>query len=237
MLNKNLFTESRAYYFAIAVLFLLNVSILLPPFLIFAGFEQAGAALYNLHNYDHQWIYRSECIMKDSKGVYSYEDCIVQGKESDAKIFTLYTTNGDPRYTNISFSDYKQGQIGRNKAEKVERNGKIGYKFANDTRDYAIYIPWFLIMLVYPFVFGKNDTRKQAGIWFIFALIPMGIDGTSQLLAGIFNNSSYYWLSSFGLKESTNLIRWITGAIAGIAAGYYTVPILNKIGSGNKNTK
>ena len=195
------FTESRLYYTVLVILLLLNVTIFLPPFLIFAGYEQAGAALYNLHNYDHQWIYRSECLMKDAQGAYSYEDCILQGKESEAKIFTLYTTNGDSKYTNVSFSQYKQSQIGINKAEKVERNGKVGYKFANDTRDYAIYLPWFLVMLIYPFVIKKADINVPDGLWFIIALIPIGIDGTTQLLAGIFNNTSYYWLYSFGLAE------------------------------------
>lgn len=223
------FTESKLYYFFLAALFLLNVTIFLPPFLIFAGQGDFAGMLYNLHNYDHQWIYRSECLMKDTSGAFSIEDCIIQGKENQSKISTLYTTNGDPRYNGV-FSTYNQNQIGRNKAEKVERNGKVGYKFANDTRDYAIYLPWFLAMLFYPFVIKKADINVPDGLWFILALIPMGIDGTTQLLAGIFNNPSYYWLSSFGLAESTNLIRWITGAIAGIVAGYYSVPLINRIG-------
>ena len=223
-----MFKESKAYYIAIIFLFLLNLTIFLPPFLIFAGYENLGATLYNLHNYDHQWIYRSECLMKDVNGAFSIQDCIIQGKESEAKISTLYTTNGNPSYNGI-FNEYKQNQIGRNKAEKVERNGLVGYKFANDTRDYAIYLPWLLTMIAYPFIFGQNKKEVPVGIIFIIALIPMGIDGTTQLLAGIFNNPSYYWFNSFGLNESTTLIRWITGGIAGIAAGYFTVPILNRM--------
>jgi uncharacterized membrane protein len=53
----------------------------------------------------------------------------------------------------------------------------------------------------------------------------MGIDGTTQLIAAITGNPSYYWLSGFGLNESTNLLRWITGGIAGIAGGYFTVAL------------
>ena len=70
--------------------------------------------------------------------------------------------------------------------------------------------------------------------WFAVALIPLAIDGFTQLLAGMLGSPVYYWLYyPFGLQESTNLIRWVTGAIAGAALGVYTVPMLNGF-SGNK---
>lgn len=201
------------YYLVVGFLLMLNLSILAPPFLIFYGFEGAAAALYNIHSYDHQWIYRSQCIFKGAEGNLFLEDCIIQGKESEANISTLYTKEGDPRYNGI-FAEYEQNQIGRNKAERVVRNGMTGYKFANDARDYAIYIPWMLTMILHPFVFGPGYRKVPATIWLIIALVPLGIDGTGQL---------------FGLWESTNTMRWITGAIAGIGAGVFTVPMLNNL--------
>lgn len=177
------------------------------------GVENVGGLLYNIHSYDHQWIYRSQCIFKDTNRNLLLDDCIPHGKEAESNISTVYTKNGDPKYNGI-FTSYTQDPIGRNKAEKVERNGMVGYKFANDTRDYAIYIPWLLTMVAYPFVFGPRHTKVPAGMWLIIALIPLGIDGTFQM---------------FGFWESTNLMRMITGSIAGIAAGMYTVPMLNSL--------
>jgi len=206
-------TESKSYYAVVLFLFLLNISILLPPFLIFAGQEGTASTLYNLHSYDHQWIYRSQCIFKDSGESMILDDCIVQGKEGEADISTLYTKNGDPLYNGV-FLQYPQSQIGINKAEKVERNGMVGYKFANDTRDYAIYLPMLLTMVANPYIFGPGRKDIPHWIWFVLALVPLGIDGTTQL---------------FGLRESTNLLRWLTGAIAGIAAGHYIVPLLNLV--------
>ena len=220
-------TEGKFYYIAAGILLLLNASIFLPPFLIFAGNEDAAAGLYNLHNYDHQWIYRSQCVFKDAAGGLLLDDCIVLGKEAEAGISTLYTSNGDRRYNGM-FAQYPQNQIGSNKAEKVERNGMVGYKFANDTRDYAIYLPWLLTMLAFPFVFGRGKTETPHWAWFAVAMVPLAIDGFTQLLAGMLGNPAYYWLYyPIGLQESTNLIRWATGAVAGIAVGVYSVPMLN----------
>ncbi|MEW6721763.1 MAG: DUF2085 domain-containing protein [Candidatus Micrarchaeota archaeon] len=212
--------DRRAPYFFVAgFLLVLNLSIFAPPFLVFTGFEGAAAALYNIHSYDHQWIYRSQCVFWGDTGL-RIEDCIVQGKESEANISTLYTLAGDPAYNGV-FGEYPQSQIGRNKAERVERNGMVGYKFANDTRDYAIYLPMLAALLAYPSVLAGRITRTPHVIWLIIALVPMAIDGTTQALAGIFGDPGYYWLSAFGLHESTNLLRWVTGGIAGTAAGVY----------------
>ncbi len=206
------------YRVIVVLLSIFIITIMAPPYLIWFGYEGLASELYNFHSYDHQWIYRSECVFEDL----SIQDCIIQGQEGNAYIETVYTKNGDPRYEGV-IHEYNQNQIGWNKAEKVTRDGKVGYKFANDTRDYAIYLPWLLVMLVYPRLVKGRSKELPSPMWFVLALVPIGVDGTSQLLAGILNDPGVYWLSSFGLKESTNLIRWITGGIAGIAVGYFMI--------------
>ena len=206
--------ESWPYYIAVAGLILFNLSLLAPPFLIFSGYEGTADFLYKIHSYDHQWIYRSQCIFKDANGNLLPDDCIWHGKEAEASISTLYTKNGDPGYNGI-FTTYAQNQIGINKAERVERNGMVGYKFANDTRDYSIYIPLTVTLMAYPFVFGPGRRKAPAALWLLLALVPLGIDGTFQL---------------FGFWESTNLMRMITGGIAGIGMGIFAAPLLNSFG-------
>ncbi len=218
--------NSVAYWLIAFGLFLLNLSVFAPPFLIFVGQEDLAAALYNLHSYDHQWIYRSECVFNGSEGLY-IADCIPHGEEANTEIYTLYTNDGDPRFNGV-FEEYSQNQIGYNKAEKVVRNGEVGYKFANDTRDYAIYLPWLIVMLIYPRIPREKKIIPKDMSLLLLSLIPLAIDGTTQLLAGIFADPSYYWLNIFGLNESTNLIRWITGAIVGVVAGIYTASIIEK---------
>lgn len=99
------------------------------------------------------------------------------------------------------------------KISVVETSELVGYKFPVCARDIGIY----LFMLIGGFAFaawkGPGNKIIPPAIWLIIALIPIGIDGTGQLI---------------GLWESTNLSRLVTGAIAGFAIPFYAIPMLNR---------
>lgn len=99
------------------------------------------------------------------------------------------------------------------RSEKMALIGGIGYKFPVSARDMAIYIG-MLIGGLWLVANGKLDSiYVPAAIWFILALVPIGIDGVSQTI--------------FGIRESINLIRAITGFIAGFAVSVYGIPLIN----------
>ncbi|VVB58449.1 Uncharacterised protein [Candidatus Anstonella stagnisolia] len=88
----------------------------------------------------------------------------------------------------------------------------LGYKFPVCSRDVAIYLAMLIGGILYPFLW-KIETEEIPNKWFlVLALIPIAIDGTTQL---------------FTLRESTNTLRLITGAIAGFAIPFYLLPMLN----------
>jgi uncharacterized membrane protein len=89
-----------------------------------------------------------------------------------------------------------------------------GYKFPVCARDVGIYGAALLSALLYPLIFKKDNLEVPPLIFFIVAILPMGIDGGMQLL---------------GFWESTNPIRITTGAIAGFAMTFYAIPLLNRI--------
>ena len=61
--------------------------------------------------------------------------------------------------------------------------------------------------------FRKIDSKEMPNIWWlILAIIPTAIDGGTQLL---------------GWRESTNLIRFLTGAPLGFVCAYYLIPLVN----------
>lgn len=98
------------------------------------------------------------------------------------------------------------------KENVVIRDGKLGYKLPVDSRDTAIYAAMLIGGLVLPF-FIDIKSKKIPPLWiFILAMIPIGLDGTTQLL---------------GWRESTNLVRVLTGGIIGLIIPFYLIPVLN----------
>lgn len=141
----------------------------------------------------HQKISRSHCLFESGNGYY-ISDCLPQ--------------NGIYREDSRS-------------EKTAMHEGNIGYKFSVSARDMLIYLAMFVGGIVV-FLMGKAySTEIPPAIWFVLALIPIGIDGTTQTILMI--------------RESTNLLRVITGFIAGFAVPFYAIPILNKMF--NKNIK
>lgn len=96
---------------------------------------------------------------------------------------------------------------------EIEKDGLAGYPFPVCSRDVGIYVAAVLSGVLL-FVLKKTDEDVVPHpIWFILALIPVAIDGGTQLI---------------GLRESTNPLRLITGGIAGFAFSFYCVPLLNR---------
>jgi uncharacterized membrane protein len=97
------------------------------------------------------------------------------------------------------------------KENVVVVNGKVGYKFPVCARDMAIYFFMLIGGIVLPLFDLKS--KRIPPIWlFVLAIAPMALDGLTQAM---------------GLRESTNLIRVITGAPAGFAIPFYLIPTLN----------
>ena len=87
----------------------------------------------------------------------------------------------------------------------------IGYKVAICQRDVATYGAILLVGLVFGLV---RHRLKPLPIWaFVLSLVPMGIDGITQL---------------FGLRESNWQLRIITGALFGLASVWLAYPYLEE---------
>ena len=91
-----------------------------------------------------------------------------------------------------------------------------GYKLAVCSRDTAIYFAMFLGAIAWIIVYRKNLARDvwPHPRWLILSMVPIALDGGTQIL---------------GLRESTNELRIITGAIVGFAVSFYLIPAMNQI--------
>lgn len=101
--------------------------------------------------------------------------------------------------------------VGNALTERYVGDATIGYKVAICQRDVATYGTIVLAGLVFGLV---RRRLKPLPIWaFVLSLVPMGIDGTTQL---------------FGLRESNWQLRVITGALFGLASVWLAYPYLEE---------
>ena len=124
----------------------------------------------------------------------------------------LFASNADGSY---SIGDcLPQGADSYSKASEVIYPDKTGYKFPVCARDTAIYLGMLIGALLLPFLWkiGSEDWPNK---WLLVAAaVPIAIDGTTQLV---------------GMRESSNFLRLLTGAIIGIVLPFYILPMLNAL--------
>lgn len=94
----------------------------------------------------------------------------------------------------------------------------IGYKVALCERDIAIYGGIFLAGVAFSFVRGRLRPLPIM-IWFGLGVLPMAIDGGSQLLSGLPGIPT-----AWGVRESTPLLRTITGLLFGVLNVWLAYP-------------
>ena len=90
-------------------------------------------------------------------------------------------------------------------------NDAIGYKVALCQRDMAIYGAVLAAGLLFALLRGRMGPLSTR--WFLVLLIPMALDGGTQLV---------------GWRESTWWLRTLTGALFGMAAVWWAYPYVNE---------
>ena len=103
---------------------------------------------------------------------------------------------------------------------RVTYDGAIGLKMPVCSRDIGLYAAMLIGGLLYPLA-RKLDDKVPPAIFLILALVPIRLDGGVQIVSEIGILPFVY--------ESTNAVRLATGAIAGLAAAFYAVPILTNL--------
>jgi uncharacterized membrane protein len=124
----------------------------------------------------------------------------------------LFTSKTDGSY---SFGDCMQSDVlSYTHANAVEYADRIGYKLPVCSRDVALYLAMLLGALLLPLVMKMKGEGWPNKWLLVAACVPIAIDGGTQLV---------------GMRESSNLMREITGVIVGFALPFYIVPMLNSL--------
>jgi uncharacterized membrane protein len=99
-------------------------------------------------------------------------------------------------------------------------NEQVGYKIALCQRDIAIYGG----ILIFGLLFSLTGLRLKSipwYVWFVLAIVPIGLDGFSQLL-------SQPPLSFLPFRESTPTLRVLTGFMFGFFTAWFGYPLVEE---------
>lgn len=111
--------------------------------------------------------------------------------------------------------------IDLNEARALIGDTVIGYKVALCQRDVAMYGSLFLFGVVFSFFKDKIKSIKM-WLWILLGILPIGIDGASQLPAlGL----DIKWLPA---RESTPFFRVLTGIMFGVFTAWYLYPMIEE---------
>ena len=182
-----------------------------PVFMKLGKPEQANV-IYRLYRpLCHQLAYRSFFLFGDQP-VYPREIAGIGNLRSYEEV-TAY--DGDDVYAAMDF-------IG---------NEALGYKTALCQRDIAIYGSLLLFGLFFA-ISGKKIKPLPWFVWILLGLVPIGLDGMSQLVSQL-ELSFLPWLN---IRESTPFLRVLTGFLFGWFTGWFGFPSIEEVVPTNKET-
>lgn len=105
-------------------------------------------------------------------------------------------------------------------------NPTLGYKVALCERDVAIYGGILLFGLVFSLT-GKRIKPLPWYLWILIGIVPIGLDGFSQILS----QPPFNLIPPLNLlpyRESTPLLRTLTGALFGITTAWFGYPLVEE---------
>ncbi len=112
----------------------------------------------------------------------------------------------------------------RFEARQFTGNETVGYKMALCERDMAIYGAMLLFGVLYAAT-GRRIKPLHWTLWILIGIAPIGLDGFSQL----FSQMNWAWLSPLlPYRESTPLLRVLTGGLFGLATAWFAYPYMEE---------
>ncbi len=195
---------SKSYVWVITVLIIIFIGFsFLPPFLMKTGNTGMANGFYGFYRLlCHQLFYRSFFI----------------GGEQPFYPRELAGLGGFSTYEEVTGKPADDLEYARN----FNGNDVLGYKIALCQRDVAIYLSLALSGIFFE-ISRKKIKPLRWYYWIIIALIPIGLDGFSQL-PGLADG----WPGWLPIRESTPFLRVLTGSLFGFGTGWYMYPLMEE---------
>lgn len=196
------FSKNYALVISVVIFVFLGFSAL-PPVLAANGNFAAANAGYKFYSFVcHQLAFRSYFI--------EGEQIVYPRELADIPNFITYEEMTGRSAEDIVFA---RGLIG----DEV-----MGFKLALCQRDVAMYAGLGLFGLIFHFT-GRKIKHLRWIYWLVFAVLPIAIDGGSQL-PGLATGWPI-WLPN---RESTPLLRTVTGGLFGLGTAWFVFPLMEE---------
>ncbi|MFM8321450.1 MAG: DUF2085 domain-containing protein [Chloroflexota bacterium] len=177
----------------------------LAPVLVRAGYTTPGNLLYKTYGFVcHQLSYRSFFLFGEQI-VYPRQAAGLEELES----FSQVTGLGESGSVDDVFA-----------ARSFVGDEHVGYKVALCERDVAIYGS----ILLFGLLFSATGRRLKSipwWLWLALAIVPIGLDGFSQLF-------SQPPLNFIPYRESTPALRVLTGSLFGLMTAWFGYPMVEE---------
>ena len=198
------------HYLAIFNFFLLlyvGVPFLAPVFKK-AGWNGPAEVIYKIYSpLCHQWAFRSFFLFGEQP-YYPHAAAKVPGVMTFEQVSGISDIN-DPS---------------RLQARQFEGTPLLGYKVAFCERDVAIWGAMALFGLVYA-VTGRKLPKMHWMVWLLVGLVPIGLDGFSQLFSQI---PIAFIQAYLPYRESTPFLRVFTGFLFGFSTAWFMFPLIEE---------
>jgi uncharacterized membrane protein len=193
---------SRHYLAVVNILLLIYIGLpFLAPVLMKNGNTFPAAVIYRVYSVMcHQLSFRSWFLF----GEQAYYPRELAGIKN---IITVETLQNSPEVDLVAARTFVGNEV-------------VGYKVALCERDVAIYLFMLFFGICFA-LFGRKFRSINWMVWIVIGLVPIGLDGFSQLMSFI-----PFLSSLIPARESTPLLRTLTGGLFGWMTAWYLFPML-----------
>ena len=201
---------SRHYLAVVNTFILLYFGLpILAPVLMKGGVALPANVIYTIYKpLCHQFGFRSFFLFGEQP-YYPLEEAGIQGLKTFEEI-TGFTDLHNP------------AAVSRFQARQFIGNETVGFKMALCERDIAIYGGILLFGLLYAAT-GRRIKPLHWTLWILLGMVPIGLDGFSQL----FSQIEWDWLQSvLPYRESTPFLRVLTGGLFGLTTAWFAFPYM-----------
>lgn len=210
--DRALYWISRHYLALLNfVMFLYFGLPILAPILMNAGATAPANVIYTVYKpLCHQFGFRSFFLFGE-QAYYPLKEAHVQG---------VITFNDATGFVDLN----NPAGYARLEARQFTGNDVMGYKMALCERDMAIYVSIFLFGVLYAMT-GRRIKPLHWILWILIGMVPIGLDGFSQLLSQM----EWSWLVQYlPYRESIPFLRVLTGALFGFTTAWFAYPAIEE---------